>query len=64
MPILFALYRVIYNVPAYVNTVKEAFIPFVSKFIEQTGSLEFIQSKDNFANASQFSKQFSKLSLL
>ena len=59
MPILFALYRVIYNIPAYVDTVKQAFIPFVSKFIEQPGSLDFIQNKENFANASQFSKQFS-----
>ncbi len=59
MPILFALYRVIYNIPAYVDTVKQAFIPFVSKFIEQPGSLEFIQNTENFSSASQFSKQFS-----
>ena len=59
MPILFALYRVIYNVPAYVATVKEAFMPFVSKFIEQPGSLDFIQNTDNFTAASQFTKQFS-----
>ncbi len=58
MPILFALYRVIYNVPAYVNSVKEAFIPFVSEFITKSNALSFISNKDNFANAIQFSKQF------
>ena len=31
MPILFALYRVIYNVPAYITSVKEAFMPLASK---------------------------------
>lgn len=30
MPILFALYRVIYNVPAYVTQVKEVFMPAVN----------------------------------
>ena len=58
MPILFALYRVIYNVPAYVNSVKEAFIPFVTELVTKTGALEFISNKDNFEVAVQFSKQF------
>ena len=58
MPILFALYRVIYNVPAYVTSVKNAFIPFVEQFINKPGALDFIQNKDNFTVAMQFSKQF------
>ena len=58
MPILFALYRVIYNVPAYVDSVKQAFIPFVDEFITKAGALDFISNKDNFAAAAQFSKQF------
>ena len=58
MPILFALYRVIDNIPAYVTKVKEGFFPFVDKFIESKGSLGFIQNTENFANASRFSKQF------
>lgn len=58
MPILFALYRVIYNVPAYVNSVREAFIPLVEKFIKLPGALDFIQNHDNFVGAAQFSKQF------
>ena len=58
MPILFALYRVIYNVPAYVESVKEAFIPFVNEFITKTNALSFISNKDNFAGAVQLTKQF------
>ena len=58
MPILFALYRVIDNVPAYVTKVKAAFIPFVSEFINQTGSKDFIANKDNFAANVRFAKQF------
>ena len=37
MPILFALYRVFMNVPAYVNQVKEAFFPMVEK-LANTGN--------------------------
>ncbi len=59
MPILFALYRVIYNVPAYVTKVKEVFLPFVNEFITKAGSLEFIQNTENFKDAVQFTKQFS-----
>ncbi|MCR5358090.1 MAG: YidC/Oxa1 family membrane protein insertase [Lachnospiraceae bacterium] len=58
MPILFALYRVIDNIPAYVTKVKDGFIPFVDKFIEVSGSKEFIQNKENFAAVTRFSKQF------
>ena len=58
MPILFALYRVIYNVPAYVGSVKEAFIPFVNEFITKAGALDFIRNSENFAVAVQFEKQF------
>ena len=58
MPILFALYRVIYNVPAYVGSVKSVFIPFVNELITKTDALSFISNKDNFAGAAQFSKQF------
>lgn len=58
MPILFALYRVIYNIPAYVISVKEAFYPVVNEFINKTGALEFIKDSANFSVANQFSKQF------
>ena len=59
MPILFALYRVIDNIPAYVTKVKEGFSPFVDEFIKIKGSTDFIQNTDNFAAAGRFSKQFS-----
>ena len=63
MPILFALYRVIYNIPAYVTKVKDAFTPFVTEFagsVSASGvkAVDFIQNKDNFKSAAQFSKQF------
>ena len=55
LPIMWALYRVIYNMPAYVNSIKEAFFPLVDKLIAQPGSAEFIQG---FQNAGMYSKQF------
>jgi len=55
MPILFALYRVIYAIPAYVGKVKEAFFPLVDSLIAKTGSSDFIQS---LSSAASFSKQF------
>ena len=55
MPILFALYRVIYNMPAYVGKIKEAFFPLVDNMIAQNGSAEFIQT---FSQARMFSNQF------
>ena len=58
MPILFALYRVIYNVPAYVKSVKQVFNPFVNEFITKTDALSFISNQENFSAASQFTKQF------
>ena len=42
MPILFALYRVIYNVPAYISSVKEAFMPLVNKLLTMDGAVEYM----------------------
>ena len=42
MPILFALYRVIYSVPAYIGSVKEAFMPLVNKLITMDGAVEYM----------------------
>lgn len=55
MPILFALYRVIYAMPAYVNKIKEAFFPLVTNLISQPGSREFIEA---FKNSAMYAKQF------
>ena len=64
MPILLALYRVIYNMPAYVGKIKEAFFPLVEKLIAQSGSTEFIKNTENFAQAGMFSKQFTNESFI
>ena len=44
MPILFALYRVIYNVPAYVSGLKEYFTPVVDGIISIKGHEEVMKS--------------------
>ena len=56
MPILFALYRVIYAIPAYVPQVKAAYEGLVLKLIYLSGSPEFMQT---LSSAKYFSKQFS-----
>lgn len=43
MPILFALYRVIMNVPAYVSSVKDVFIELATKILAAPGGSEFMQ---------------------
>lgn len=55
MPILFALYRVIYAMPAYVDKIRQAFFPLVDELIAQAGGIEFIQS---FKNSRMYMKQF------
>ena len=55
MPILFALYRVIYAIPAYVGKIKEIYIPVVNKLMNTEGSSEIIQG---FKNSPMFMKQF------
>lgn len=42
MPVLFALYRVIWNIPAYVTSVKNAFLPLAQSLMEMTGVQEFM----------------------
>lgn len=64
MPILLALYRVIYNFPAYVAQVKEAFYPLVDNLRSQVGSIEFLNNTENFANVSMFTKQFTSEAFL
>ena len=57
MPILFALYRVIYAIPAYVGRVKNVFThnDFITNLMNQEGSQEFISK---FKNAAMYTKQF------
>lgn len=42
MPILFALYRVIWNIPAYVGGVKAAFLPLADKIMNISGSQAYL----------------------
>ena len=55
MPILFALYRVIWSMPAYVSQVRMAFYPLVTQLRETSGGTEFMQT---LSGAAQYSKQF------
>ena len=56
MPVLFALYRAIYAMPAYVGKIKEAFYPLVSKLVTEKGASEFIKG---LSNSKMFANQFS-----
>lgn len=56
MPILFALYRVIYAIPAYVPMVKNSYTELVDKLMAKEGASELLQS---FSSAAGFNKQFS-----
>ncbi len=55
MPILFALYRVIYAIPAYVGKIKDLYIPLVNKLINTEGATEILQE---FKNSAMYIKQF------
>ncbi|MFI3200018.1 MAG: YidC/Oxa1 family membrane protein insertase [Eubacteriales bacterium] len=55
MPILFALYRVIYAMPAYVTKMKIAFDPLVEKISTQQDIIEYIR---NFSTSAMYSKQY------
>ncbi len=55
MPILLALYRVFYNIPAYVPMVKEVFFPLVDKLIAADPTGSYLQGTNA---ARYFTKQF------
>ncbi len=54
-PIMIALYRVIYSLPAYVDQVRAAFYPLVEELRTTSGAAEFLQT---LKSATQYSKQF------
>lgn len=58
MPILFALYRVFMNIPAYVSQVKDAFYPLVEKLVNTPGSVEYLSNSENFKNGAMYARQF------
>ena len=59
MPILFALYRVIYSIPAYVTIVRDAFSPLVEDLMGTSGAAEFLQT---LSSAAAYKKQFTDAS--
>lgn len=58
MPILLALYRVIDNIPAYVKSVKDMFMPLVQLLIDLPGVEEFMTSAAQ-SNGVRFSEMTS-----
>ena len=52
MPILFALYRVIWNIPAYVDKVKNAFMPLATALLETSGAEEYMSEAASSLNVS------------
>ena len=50
MPILFALYRVIWNIPAYVSSVRDAFMPLAEALMEQSGAQAFLEEMAQSVN--------------
>ncbi|MCD7752824.1 MAG: YidC/Oxa1 family membrane protein insertase [Lachnospiraceae bacterium] len=61
MPILFALYRIIYAMPAYVDKLKDAYTGLVTQLISVDGVAEILQG---FSNSSRYTSQFSNESYL
>lgn len=62
MPILFALYRVFYNIPAYLPLVKEAFFPLVDNLykLDPNGTILLAQNEEEkyiFSSVTQFAKR-------
>lgn len=55
MPILFALYQVIYAIPAYIGKIKDVYIPLVNKLIATEGVAEILQG---FKNSTRYASQF------
>ena len=52
MPILFAIYQVIWNVPAYVSKVRDAFIPLAEALIGTNGAQEYLTQAASSLNVS------------
>lgn len=53
MPILFALYRVVYNIPAYVSSVRVYFDNVVTALIGQAGYIEKLQAITDITKATR-----------
>lgn len=56
IPLIWTLYRIIYNMPGYIPKVKEAFMPLVNKLYELDPNGGFITNPDNFSSVVGFKK--------
>lgn len=56
LPILWALYRVIYAIPAYVTKVREVFLPLAKSLLGVPESFDFMKG---LSGAAQYASQFS-----
>ena len=62
LPVLFSLYRVIWNIPAYVTKVKNVFIPLADSLLKTSGAEEFLA---NVAKSSAVSfKEMTQLTVI
>ena len=59
LPIMWALYRVIYNFPAYVPGVKQVFSGLVESLTSSANYSKATELLQGFSNAAQYKKQFS-----
>ncbi len=57
MPILYALYRVLYNMPAYVGRIKDVFYPTVSDVYKLSNKEQLTEIFKEFTGYSYYSKQ-------
>ena len=64
MPILFALYRVIMNVPAYVNGVKGVFTELAGRIMAAPGGSDFIQELSTSGRMYIEGKDFSQINTI
>ncbi|MCR4691920.1 MAG: YidC/Oxa1 family membrane protein insertase [Lachnospiraceae bacterium] len=59
LPIMWALYRVIYNFPAYVPAIKSVFSSVVEQLATSENSAKATELLQKFTNANMYQKQFS-----
>lgn len=64
MLILFPLYRVIMNVPAYVGQVKDVFTDLASKLLTTSGAEKYLQEIASSIQATTIAKEFSENTII
>ncbi len=64
MLILFPLYRVIMNVPAYVGQVKDVFTELASKLLTTSGAEKYLQDIASSIQATTISKEFTENTII